>query len=72
MQLVLSEGPFIALVIAIVVVVAIVYGVPIKVWKSMRGFGVETTPTRKSRRRQDSKEHYKKRQTARGRRARGG
>jgi len=57
MQLVVSDGVLIAFLIVGVVSLAIYKEVPIKVWRTLHGFGVETAPNRskpKPRRRQKS------------------
>lgn len=55
MQIVVSDGVLIAIIVAGLVGYAIYKNVPIKVWKTLSGFGVQTNPARskpQSRRRQ--------------------
>lgn len=46
MQIIVSDGVLIALLVAAVVALAIWKEVPIKVWRTLQGFGVETAPKR--------------------------
>ena len=47
MQIVLSDGVFIAILVAGVVGLAIWKQVPTKIWKTIGGFGIEVAPNKK-------------------------